>query len=96
MLLQDMYDNYWSHGTDWDISGRSNSGGSIKLYGHQRKVQEQMVKGNTFFRIELKLCYLERFQINHTFLRQKTTYYFGTSWGEGEYICVLKRYLDHL
>jgi len=46
MLLQDMYDNYWSHGTDWDISGRSNSGGSIKLYGHQRKVQEQMVKGH--------------------------------------------------
>ena len=43
MLLQDMYDNYWSHGTDWDISGRTNSGGSIKLYGHQRKVQEQMV-----------------------------------------------------
>ena len=62
MLLQDMYDNYWSHGTDWDISGRSNSGGSIKLYGHQRKVQEQMVKGHTtFIRNELKSCYLERF-----------------------------------
>ena len=43
MLLQDMYDNYWSHGTDWDLT-RSNSGGSIKLYGHQRKVQEQMVR----------------------------------------------------
>ena len=43
MLLQDMYDNYWSHGTDWD-SGRANSAGSIKLYGHQRKLQEQMVR----------------------------------------------------
>ena len=49
MLLQDMYDNYWSHGTDWDISGRTNSGGSIKLYGHQRKVQEQMVGGQWTF-----------------------------------------------
>lgn len=42
MLLQDMYDNYWSHGTDPD-SGRANSG-SIKLYGSQRKTQEQMVR----------------------------------------------------
>ena len=44
ILLQDMYDNYWNHGTDWDNS-RSNTGGSIKLYGNQRKVQEQMVRG---------------------------------------------------
>ena len=60
MLLQDMYDNYWSHGTDWDISGRSNSGGSIKLYGHQRKVQEQMVKGHMYIYSQLAKIVLLR------------------------------------
>lgn len=56
MLLQDMYDNYWTHGTDAD-SGRSNSG-SIKLYGSQRKSQEQMdsfVKMGQALRLESKL-----------------------------------------
>ena len=44
MLLQDMYDNYWSQGhgtTDLDI-GRTNSA-SIKLIGSMRKTHEQMV-----------------------------------------------------
>ena len=43
MLLQDMYDNYWSQTVDCDTGLRTNSG-SIKLYGHQRKAQEQMVR----------------------------------------------------
>ena len=43
MLLQDMYDNYWSQSVDSDSGIRTNSG-SIKLYGHQRKAQEQMVR----------------------------------------------------
>ena len=59
MLLQDMYDNYWSHGTDWDISGRTNSGGSIKLYGHQRKVQEQMVGGHLPIHFAVKVWSLD-------------------------------------
>ena len=43
MLLQDMHDKYWSHGSlDYSEGGRANSG-SIKLYGHQRKAQEQIV-----------------------------------------------------
>ena len=40
MLLQDMHDKYWSSDHDHEI--RANSG-SIKLYGHQRKAQEQIV-----------------------------------------------------
>ena len=48
MLLQDMYDKYWSHGsTDYSEGGRTNSG-SIKLYGHQRKAQEQIVSLSLF------------------------------------------------
>ena len=49
MLLQDMYDNFWSQGTDASDVCRANSG-SIKLYGHQRKAQEQMVTHNFGFR----------------------------------------------
>ena len=54
ILLQDMYDNYWNHGTDWD-SSRFHTGGSIKLYGNERKVQEQMVRGTLISILELQI-----------------------------------------
>jgi len=57
MLLQDMYDNYWSQTADSETGLRTNSG-SIKLYGHQRKAQEQMdsfVKVGQALRLESRL-----------------------------------------
>ena len=50
MLLQDMHDKYWSSDHDHEI--RANSG-SIKLYGHQRKAQEQIVSISIYTKIEL-------------------------------------------
>ena len=48
MLLQDMHDKYWSHGSlDYSEGGRATSG-SIKLYGHQRKAQEQIVSLSSY------------------------------------------------
>ena len=62
ILLQDMYDNYWNHGTDWD-SSRFHTGGSIKLYGNERKVQEQMVRGTliTILECQMLLIYFFSF-----------------------------------
>lgn len=59
MLLQDMYDQYGSVNADRDSvgGGRANSG-SIKLYGNQRKLQDQMdsfVKMGQALRLESKL-----------------------------------------
>ena len=67
MLLQDMYDNYWSQSADPDTGLRTNTG-SIKLYGHQRKAQEQMVRTILLSYIEVE--FFLKSHINSQFMKR--------------------------